>query len=254
MVLEYVPGGTLEDRLRDGEAAARRRGVRDRGGHRRRARARARARRRAPRPEAGERALRRGGPREARRLRHRAHGGGRRDADRSRHGARHRRVHLAGAGVGRSPRAQRPTSTRSASSSTACSPGGCRSSRATRWSSCCMHRDAAAAADRVSSAHDAPAALESTAIAALAKDPARRPRDGAALLAELGVADRRRPDDRDDGRSRDDATQVLARRRRGAPPRGERVPGAAAARGGAACRRRRAAPARRSPAARSPTR
>jgi serine/threonine-protein kinase len=34
---------------------------------------------------------------------------------------------------------------------------------------------------------DAPAALESTATAALAKDPADRPADGAALLAELGV-------------------------------------------------------------------
>ena len=34
---------------------------------------------------------------------------------------------------------------------------------------------------------DAPARLESTAIAALAKDPADRPPDGAALLAELGV-------------------------------------------------------------------
>jgi eukaryotic-like serine/threonine-protein kinase len=34
---------------------------------------------------------------------------------------------------------------------------------------------------------DAPAVLESTALAALAKNPAARPRDGAALLAELGV-------------------------------------------------------------------
>ncbi|MDX6442536.1 MAG: eukaryotic-like serine/threonine-protein kinase, partial [Gaiellaceae bacterium] len=35
---------------------------------------------------------------------------------------------------------------------------------------------------------DAPATLESTAMAALAKNPADRPPDGAALLAELGVA------------------------------------------------------------------
>jgi serine/threonine-protein kinase len=35
---------------------------------------------------------------------------------------------------------------------------------------------------------DAPALLESTATAALAKDPADRPRDGAALLAALGVS------------------------------------------------------------------
>ena len=34
---------------------------------------------------------------------------------------------------------------------------------------------------------DAPARLESTAMAALAKNPADRPQDGAALLAELGV-------------------------------------------------------------------
>src|SRR5438874_2720987 len=34
---------------------------------------------------------------------------------------------------------------------------------------------------------DAPPALESTALAALAKDPADRPRNGAALLAELGL-------------------------------------------------------------------
>ena len=34
---------------------------------------------------------------------------------------------------------------------------------------------------------DAPAALESTALAAMAKNPADRPQDGAALLAELGV-------------------------------------------------------------------
>ncbi len=34
---------------------------------------------------------------------------------------------------------------------------------------------------------DAPAALESTAMAALAKDPADRPHDGTALLAELGI-------------------------------------------------------------------
>jgi len=48
---------------------------------------------------------------------------------------------------------------------------------------------------------DAPATLESTAMAALAKDPAARPPDGAALLAELGVSA---------GAERTTATTVLA--------------------------------------------
>ena len=114
------PAGRSRSGSRRRQAAAGRRGARDRGGHRRRPRARARARRRPPRPEARERPLRRGGPAEARRLRHRAHGRRRGDADRGRHRARHRRVHLAGAGVGRARERRHPTSTRSASCSTGC--------------------------------------------------------------------------------------------------------------------------------------
>ncbi len=71
---------------------------RDRG--RRGARARTRARRRPPRPEAGEHRLRRGGPSQDLRLRHRARLG-RRHADRGRDADRHRRLHVARAGIRR---------------------------------------------------------------------------------------------------------------------------------------------------------
>ena len=190
---------------------------------------------------------------EARRLRHRAHGGGRGNADRGRHGARHRCVHLAGAGDGRAgdrgvrrllvrrhplPHAHRAAAVRVER------PDAARAS---------MHRDEHAAADRVDSAPDAPAALESTAIAALAKDP-RRP---AARRRRAARGARRsggqRPDDRDDRARGEDATQVLpaapAARRRGEaypapPPRAQT---------GAAHRRRRCS-CSPSPAARSPTR
>ena len=76
MVLEYLPGGSLEERLAAGQAAPGRRDRADRPRDRRRARARARARARPPRPEAGERPLRRRGSREDRRLRDRARIGG----------------------------------------------------------------------------------------------------------------------------------------------------------------------------------
>ena len=71
---------------------------RDRG--RRGARARTRERRRPPRPEAGEHRLRRGGPSQDLRLRHRARHG-RRHADRGRDADRHRRLHVARAGIRR---------------------------------------------------------------------------------------------------------------------------------------------------------
>jgi serine/threonine protein kinase len=83
---------------------------------------------------------------------------------------------------------------------------------------------------------DAPAALAALAQAALAKDPAARPRDGAALLAALtGSGDRVAAASAaatqiipspfaDDGR-----TQVIAPSRRSAPRRGRRAPVAVAA-------------------------
>jgi serine/threonine protein kinase len=56
---------------------------------------------------------------------------------------------------------------------------------------------------------DAPATLESTAVAALAKNPADRPQDGAALLAELGVPAGIGTTTATTVLERDDATQVL---------------------------------------------
>src|SRR5258705_7837404 len=56
---------------------------------------------------------------------------------------------------------------------------------------------------------DAPAALEATANAALAKDPRDRPRDGAALLAELGVPAGAGPTTAPTAILGEDATQVL---------------------------------------------
>ena len=81
---------------------------------------RARPRRRAPRRQAAQRARRRRRPDQGHRLRHRAR---RRSADdRGRLDRRHGAVPLARAGARRG-RARRPTSTRSASCSTRCSPG-----------------------------------------------------------------------------------------------------------------------------------
>ena len=135
MVLEYLPGGTLEEHLRSGKAAARRRRAPDRGRARGGSRARARARRRPSRPEAGERALRPGGPGEARRLRHRAHGRRGGHVHRSGHRARHRRVHLAGAGGGLTgQRRERRLLVRRDALPDA-HGAAARSSRTTRWSS-----------------------------------------------------------------------------------------------------------------------
>jgi serine/threonine-protein kinase len=60
---------------------------------------------------------------------------------------------------------------------------------------------------------DAPGLLESTATAALEKDPAERPRDGAALLAALGVTGTLAT-----GALADDATRVQPVAARGTPP------------------------------------
>jgi serine/threonine protein kinase len=56
---------------------------------------------------------------------------------------------------------------------------------------------------------DAPARLESTAVTALAKNPADRPQDGAALLAELGVTAGIGTTTSTTVLEREDATQVL---------------------------------------------
>ncbi len=67
----YLPGGSLEEALTPSAAARRRRDAPDRGRARGGSRSRARARPRPPRPEAGERALRRGPAAEDRRFRDR---------------------------------------------------------------------------------------------------------------------------------------------------------------------------------------
>jgi serine/threonine-protein kinase len=75
---------------------------------------------------------------------------------------------------------------------------------------------------------DAPALLESTATAALAKDPADRPRDGAALLAALGVPAGYSATSRSMAFADPDATSVLpvaAAAAAAAPPPGPAPPG-----------------------------
>ena len=88
---------------------------------------------RPPRRQAAERAARRGRPRLPRRLRHREDARVLGRPHRHRHDHRHPAVHGPGAGDGDEDRPRRPTSTRSASWPTRCSPAACRS-RPTRRS------------------------------------------------------------------------------------------------------------------------
>ena len=161
-------------------AARRRRDDAHRDRDRRRARARARARPRPPRPEAGERPLRQRGPRQDRRLRDRAHGR-RRHAHRGGHGARHRVVHLAGAGR----RAARGAGERRLLVRRDPLPDahGAAPVRRDERDGARAHapRRPAAVGRRVPPRR---AARGSSVLptAALAKDPAARPADGAALL------------------------------------------------------------------------
>ena len=119
MALEWLPGGTLEERLHGGalpsEAAARHR-HRDRVG----ARASARARIRPSRPQAGERPLRRGGSREARRLRARPERRRARARSPRREPCSEPRRTSRRSKPPASPRLRRATSTRSASCSSGC--------------------------------------------------------------------------------------------------------------------------------------
>ncbi len=80
--------------------------------------------------------------------------------------------------------ARRATSTRSGSSSSGCSPARCRSTRRTRWSSCaCIETTRPVPSPMCGPMlrRDLPSIVTAT----LAKDPAARPADGAALLREL---------------------------------------------------------------------
>ena len=120
---------------RSREAAERRRERADRGRGRGRARSCARPGPDPPRPEADEHRLRRGGPREDHRFRHRARDR-RGHPHRCGHADGNRRLHVPGAGAGWTKSRPRPTSTRSGSSSTECWRGGSRSSRRAPSRSC----------------------------------------------------------------------------------------------------------------------
>ena len=126
IVMEYVDGGSLDDRLREGPAAGECvRGSSQAAGARRGACTGDRP----PRRQAGEPPARPRRPGAGGRLRI-AERGRARPADRAGHRARHRRLPLARAGAGRRAR-PRATATRSASSRGSCSPAA-RRSRATR--------------------------------------------------------------------------------------------------------------------------
>ena len=216
MVLEYLPGGSLEDRLATGGPLPDDGRPRIAAGHRGRARhAHARGRR-PPRPEARERPVRR--RRTARSSRTSASRGWpeRAGADRGRDSARHRRVHLARAGRGRARDARErrllvrrdplPDAHRAAAVRVA----------ATRSSSPRCTATCRRPLVRIS-ASDAPPRLESLASAVTGQEPGRPAAGRRALVAELGA--------RTPGRAR-----RLDSRHRGPRAGGGRPPPTAAAR------------------------
>ena len=135
-----LDGLALADRMRQEPALVVRRGARHHAAGRLGPGRRARQGHRPPRHEAGEHlpgAEVRPPAGEDPRLRHRQ-GLGRRGqplADAHRHHLRNAALHVAGAGAGQAARSAAPTSTRSASSCTSCSPARCRSKRRASWAS-----------------------------------------------------------------------------------------------------------------------
>ena len=183
MVLEYLPGGSLEERLAPGRPLPDDETRRIAGDIAAGPGPRPRARPRPPRPEAVERPLRRRGPREDRRLRDRAARRAER-ADRGGHGARHGDNHLPRAG-GRAPATPASDVYSFGVILYRMLTGRLPFESEDALALAAMHRDVPPP-PLAELRPDAPATLESIAMAALAKSPADRPRDGAALLAELG--------------------------------------------------------------------
>ena len=177
-----------------------------------------------PRRQAAQRdgAARR--PREGGRLRHRARR--RLRDDRGRLDRRHRPVPVARAGARPARRAASPTSTRSASCSTRCSPAGCRS-RATRAVAIAMkHVQETPVPPRQIVPVDPAPSWRPSCMRAMAKDPARRYHSADEMGMDLdrvrkglGVTQARRP------RWRRPRTPPPAARWSRRRPRRRRVPG-----------------------------
>ncbi len=125
IAMEYLPGRTLKDLIREEAPLDQERAIDLRHPDPPGGQLRAPARRDPPRLQAAQRDRRRRRPAQGHGLRHRPRRRLRDDRDRLDHG--HRAVPLARAGPGPARRARRRTSTRSAWCSSRCSPAACRS-------------------------------------------------------------------------------------------------------------------------------